>query len=132
MLTDSPMHFASAVACIANGGNYSSPTLDIIDTEDNQIISKSTANKLKQYMRYVVTNGTGINAEYNNNSAGKTATAQSGIYNDGKEVLNTWFAGFYPYTNPKYAIVVMREDGTSGAGDCCPIFRSIVEKLDTL
>ncbi len=81
-------------------------------------------------MRYVVTNGTGRRAEYNNNSAGKTSTAQSGRYVDGKEILNTWFAGFYPYDNPKYTIVIMTEDGKSGSGDCCPIFRTIVEKLD--
>lgn len=132
MLTDSPMHFASAVSCIANGGNYAYPALDIKEISENQIISKNTAEKLREYMRYVVSNGTGMRADYNNKSAGKTATAQSGIYTDGKEVLNTWFAGFYPYNNPKYTIVVMREDGSSGAGDCCPIFRNIVEKLDNM
>lgn len=131
-LTDSPMHFASAVSCIANGGNYSPPTLDINDVKDNKIISEKTAKTLREYMRYVVTNGTGSAAEYNSKSAGKTATAQSGIYNNGKEVLNTWFAGFYPYQNPEYAIVIMCEDGESGAGDCCPIFRAIVEKLDKI
>lgn len=132
MLTDSPIHFASAVSCIANGGNYSYPTLKISDVADNQIISENTAKKLRQYMRYVVSDGTGANADYKDNSAGKTATAQSGIYNNGVEVLNTWFAGFYPYDDPKYTIIVMREDGISGSGDCCPIFRSIVEKLDKI
>ncbi len=83
-------------------------------------------------MRYVVTNGTGSLAEYNNSSAGKTATAQSGIYKNGVEVLNTWFTGFYPYKNPKYAIVVMCENGDSGAGDCAPVYRAIVEKLDKM
>jgi len=48
---------------------------------------------------------------------------------DGNELLNTWFAGVYPYNNPKYAIVIMMEQGTSGAKDCCPIFRTIVESL---
>lgn len=132
MLTDSPVHFASVVSCIANGGNYSAPTIDINDVKNNKIISQATAKKLREYMRYVVTDGTGANAEYNNQSAGKTATAQSGIYNNGTEVLNTWFAGFYPYSNPKYTIVIMREGGDSGAGDCCPIFRAIVEKLDNI
>ena len=45
------------------------------------------------------------------------------------EYLNTWFAGVYPYDNPKYAVVVMKEHGKSGSQDCCPIFRTIVEKL---
>lgn len=131
-LTDSPVHFCAAISCIANGGNYSSPTLDLQDVKENQVISAKTAEKLSEYMRYVVTNGTGTAAEYNKKSAGKTATAQSGIYENGVEVLNTWFAGFYPYNNPQYAIVVMRENGVSGSGDCCPVFRSIVEKLDEI
>ena len=83
-------------------------------------------------MKNVVENGTGFNAQYKSKTAGKTATAQSGIYVDGKEQLNTWFVGFYPYDNPKYSIVVMREGGKSGAGDCCPVFRTIVEKIDNM
>lgn len=130
LLTDCPMHFASVISCIANGGNYSAPTLDIKEIVENNIISESTAETLREYMKYVVSDGTGKNAEYYEKTAGKTATAQSGIYNNGKEILNTWFAGFYPYHNPKYTIVVMRENGESGAEDCCPVFRDIVEKLD--
>lgn len=129
-LNDSPVHFASVISCIANGGVYNPPTLDIKDSTDNHILSKSTCKTILEYMHYVVTNGTGANANYNNETSGKTATAQSGIYNNDKEILNTWFAGLYPYDNPKYAIVVMCEDGTSGAEDCCPVFRTIVEKLD--
>ncbi len=140
-LTDSPLHFASVISCIANGGSYNSPTLDILNTsiedkdkekDKNQVISENTTEKIKEYMHYVVTNGTGSTADYHNKTAGKTATAQSGIYNNQTEILNTWFAGFYPYNSPKYSIVVMRENGTSGAGDCCPVFRSIVEKIDKM
>ena len=58
-----------------------------------------------------------------------TATAQSGRYVQGREVLNTYFAGVYPFDHPRYAIVVMRENGTSGAADCCPVFRRIVSNL---
>lgn len=141
-LTTTPLHFASVVATIANGGHYIPPNVilgEISDSGDKteftrntprKIISENTAEMLREFMRYVVTNGTGAAADYNNNSAGKTSTAQSGIYVDGKEILNTWFAGFYPYEDPKYAIVVMTEDGSSGSGDCCPIFRTIVENLD--
>ena len=92
-------------------------------------MSEKTAETLREYMRYVDTNGTGMAAEYNNNSAGKTSTAESGIYVENKEILNTWFAGFYPYDNPKYAIVVLTEDGVSGSTDCCPVFRTIVENI---
>lgn len=131
-LTDSPLHFASAVACIANGGNYCYPTLEVKDTQENRVISEKTANIIKSYMKYVVTNGTGASANYNNDTAGKTATAQSGKYSNGSEILNTWFAGFYPYDNPKYAVVVMCENGTSGSQDCGPVFRTIVENIDKM
>lgn len=131
-ITDSPVHFASVIACIANGGIFNSPVLDVTERKGEKAISNSTAKKLREYMLGVVKNGTGAAADFNGKTAGKTATAQSGIYNNGKEVLNTWFAGFYPYKNPEYAIVVMQEDGNSGAQDCCPVFRTIVEKLDNM
>lgn len=131
-LTDSPMHFASVVACIANGGNYCYPSLEIKENDENRVISEKTSSVIKSYMKYVVTNGTGASADYKNDTAGKTATAQSGKYINGKEILNTWFAGFYPYNNPRYAIVVMCENGTSGSQDCGPVFRTIVENIDKL
>lgn len=132
MLTDSPMHFASVISCIANGGKYNSPTLDFEESVSENTLSTRTCKVLREYMHNVVTNGTGYYANYKNSTAGKTATAQSGTFVDGKEILNTWFAGFYPYDNPKYAIVVMQENGTTGSENCCPVFRTIVEKIDKL
>ena len=67
-----------------------------------------------------------------NKSAGKTATAQTGQYFMKNEYLNTWFAGVYPYDEPKYALVVMKEHGKSGSTDCCPIYRTIVEQLENI
>lgn len=131
-LTDSPVHFAAAVSCIANGGNYSEPGIMLSDVKENKIISEATAKKIREYMHYVVTKGTGREADYKGKTAGKTATAQSGIYKNNKEILNTWFSGFYPLDNPKYTIVVMCEDGESGSKDCCPVFRNIVEKIENL
>lgn len=131
-LTDSPVHFASVISAVANGGNYSYPTLDIKDVQENKVMSPETSAAILEFMHYVVTDGTGMNADYKNKTSGKTATAQSGMYENGKELLNTWFAGVYPKNAPKYAIVVMSENGISGAEDCCPVFRTIVEKLDAM
>lgn len=140
-LTDSPLHFSSVVAAIANDGVYKEAQIIAGDVSDDgslvkkpnnvssRAISVQTAKTLREYMRYVVSNGSGRRADYNNESAGKTSTAQSGIIKDGKEIFYTWFAGFYPYSNPKYAIVVMTEDGKSGAVDGGPIFRTIVENI---
>ncbi len=131
-LNDSPAHFASVISCIANGGSYNPPTLKIKDSAENKVLSENTCKTVMEYMHYVVTDGTGTNADYKNKTSGKTATAQSGIYNGDKEILNTWFAGIYPSDYPQYAIVVMCEEGESGAEDCCPVFRTIVEKLDNM
>lgn len=141
LLTSTPLQFCTALCALSNGGLYAEPrliaaTIDIAGKQSDapfnpssRVISEETSNTLLKYMRYVVTNGTGAAADYNNLSAGKTSTAQSGIYENGKEVLNTWFAGVYPYDDPKYCIVVMTENGKSGSTDCCPIFRTIVENI---
>lgn len=129
-LTDTPLHFARCLAAIAGGGVYHSPDLTGKATAGpHRVMQPENAKKLLAYMRTVVAEGTGKAADYRGRSAGKTATAQSGRYDRGREVLNTYFAGVYPYDNPRYAIVVLRENGTSGAGDCCPVFRQIVSNL---
>lgn len=140
-----PLQIASMLSTISNKGFYQQPKLVLSNINNNGIrtnivykqkekaLSEETCNKLLEYMRYVVTNGTGTSAETGSHkSAGKTATAQTGQYCDGMEYLNTWFVGVYPYDNPKYAIVIMNEQGTSGAKDCCPIFRTIVEQIENL
>ena len=144
-LTSSPLQMCCALCTIANGGmkNQLRFVLSSVDdkgiynsyvykNEERALIS-STSNQLIQYLRYVVTNGTGKSAEdVRKKAAGKTATAQTGRYILDKEYLNTWFAGVYPYDNPKYAIIVLCEDGKSGSEDCAPIYRYIVEKLNNL
>jgi penicillin-binding protein 2 len=64
-------------------------------------------------MRLTVTAGTaqGLNIE-DLKIAGKTGTAQLGI---GNSHINSWFVGFWPYVNPKYAVVYMLEKAPSSA-----------------
>jgi penicillin-binding protein 2 len=61
----------------------------------------------------------------------KTGTAQVKD-SHGKTIShNVWFLSFAPYPQPKYAVVVMIEGGSSGGGDCGPIagdiYRAIVQ-----
>ncbi len=140
-LTDSPLHFISVICAIANGGIYNVPNFVLGSVDDNggafynetdlgkRVFKASTSYKLTEYMRFAVSDGTGNKADYNEKSAGKTSTAQTGKFIDENEIYDTWFAGFYPFDNPKYAVVILNENGVSGSADCCPIFRSIVEKL---
>lgn len=144
-LLSTPLQICSSLCTIANSGIKNEPRLvlsnvdrlsnssDIVYDEGERVLSKAACKTLIQYMRYVVSDGTGRKAQSTDGkSAGKTATAQTGQYDKGIELLNTWFAGIYPYDAPKYAVVIMVEDGTSGSSDCCPIFRTIVEKLRKL
>ena len=76
-------------------------------------------------------NGTGVNGSpANTSSAGKTATAQTGRYNENEEeILCTWFAGFFPFEEPRYTVVVFNENGKSSSTDCAPVFKEIAEKI---
>ena len=144
-LVSTPLQMCYSLCTIANNGKKNNIKL-VTSENDGQgnkkeieyqpqrtVFKEDNCNKLIEYLRYVVTNGTGKNAQDGSKkSAGKTATAQTGQYFLGKELLNTWFAGVYPCDNPKYAIVVMCENGRSGSEDCAPIFRQIVEKLKVL
>ena len=63
-------------------------------------------------------------------AAGKTGTAQTGeTDSNGRERLCTWFAGFFPYENPQYVVVVFNENGSTGSKDCAPVFRQIADDI---
>ena len=143
-LTATPLQICSML-CTVSSGTYKTPKIvydkkeknssvtELKTPKDKRVLTTSITEKMLDYLRYVVTDGTGYNAETSaHKSAGKTATAQTGQYLFKNELYNTWFAGVYPFDNPKYAIVIMCENGTSGASDCCPIFSTIVEMLDNL
>ena len=60
---------------------------------------------------------------------GKTATAQSGWYEAGREITHTWFCGYFTHNNRTYVVVIFKEDGTSGGVDCAPVFKEISENI---
>ena len=142
-LTSTPLQICSMLCTIAGKGKRNQPHLlasqkntgakEAVSTGESRALSENTCDLLLEYMRYVVSNGTGANAEDSKHkAAGKTATAQTGQFVFNREKLNTWFAGVYPCDNPEYAVVVMAENGSSGSKDCAPIYREIVEKLNNL
>ncbi len=95
-------------------------------------LSEKTCKKLVPMLVSVVENGNAQQAKLKNGvlAAGKTATAQTGIFKEnGTEVCNTWFAGFFPADNPLYTVVVLKEGGASGATDCAPTFKCIADKI---
>jgi penicillin-binding protein 2 len=60
---------------------------------------------------------------------GKTGTAQVKDIHGVTKSHNVWFLGFAPYDQPRYAVVVMVEGGSSGGGDCAPIAHNIYEAI---
>ena len=142
-LTATPVQVCAAFATIARGGVYIQPYLveGEVDREGNyiriknygerrQIISSATASLLRKFLESVVSEGSGKRAQSEYvTSAGKTATAQTGRTENGEEIYNAWFAGWFPADEPKYAVAVLRENGGEGAVSCAPVFREIAERI---
>jgi penicillin-binding protein 2 len=62
--------------------------------------------------------------------SGKTGTAQ---IRTGKGIdWITWFVSFAPYDNPKYAVVVMVESGSSGGGTCAPKAKEVYKAIQKI
>ena len=137
----SPLQINSIYAAIANDGVYCVPILvkGVITPEMNidnprtpeiTAFSKATADKISEYLKLTVMSGTGTAAKSEKfEIAGKTATAQTGWYKKGSAVKQSWFAGFFPADEPKYALTVLVEDGTSGAANSAPLFLDIAEQI---
>lgn len=142
----SPLQMAVAYACIANGGYYRAPTLmkgivnengDIIQRVElpvsYKVINEHSVNKLDSILESVVTNGN-ANKAYSDKvkNYGKTATAQSGWFEEGREINHTWFCGYFTHENVSYVVVIFKEEGVSGAVDCAPVFCEISESIAQL
>jgi cell division protein FtsI/penicillin-binding protein 2 len=77
-------------------------------------------------MERCVKSGTGKLSDPGNmiGVGGKTGTAGE------QEGHNTvWFTGFFPVSNPKFAMTVLLEDATSGASDAAPLFGKIAAEI---
>ncbi len=142
-LLATPVQICAMTAAIARNGVYVQPYLIEGEVDGNgeltriisygerkQIISESTAKKLRKYLEKVVEEGSGRRAASGIvSSAGKTATAQTGKAENGEEIYNAWFSGYFPAENPKYAVTILKEDGGEGALSCAPVFKTIAESV---
>lgn len=137
----SPVQMAGIYHVLATG-NYVEPTVfygycnndKLVKKErakkQTPVLSHGTVKKIRKMLSLVVEKGNAKKASSTVLSlAGKTGTAQSGIYNENAELCRTWFAGFFPSQNPHYIVVVLNENGVSGSSDCAPVFKKICEGL---
>lgn len=142
-LLATPLQLAAMMACIANSGVACTPyliegtrsadgsfTKAAVPSRQVRAISRQTARALGVFLNEVVTSGSGKRAacEYFE-SAGKTATAQTGKSENGVEIYNTWFAGYFPADNPQYAVAILKENGSEGAVSCAPVFGAISKMM---
>lgn len=142
-LTATPVQLAAMLSTVANGGLAVQPTLFAGITGDGKaltaappqspglrVLSASTAAALRRLLVQVVEEGTGSRARnIYGGSGGKTASAQTGRYAEGSEIVHAWFGGFFPAEDPRYALVVFREGGESGGGTPARVFRAISEAV---
>ena len=135
----SPLHMAMVASAIANDGTLMEPY--IIDHTQNEtgtivkqydaasygeLISKEDANKLQEYMRFVVTNGTGnvLNSDMYE-AYGKTGTAE---FSSNKNEDHSWFVGYAKNAEGKeIAIAVVMEGVASGGHYAVPATKKIFD-----
>jgi cell division protein FtsI/penicillin-binding protein 2 len=116
-----------------NGTNMFSFTSNSLKGEK---ISPYTASKLQELLRLVVTDSEGTGRRFQTlpvDVSGKSGTAQTGKKNaEGKDLYNKWFAGYFPSSQPKYALVVVEMDTTSDEAGTNAAFYDIVNEISTM
>jgi cell division protein FtsI/penicillin-binding protein 2 len=131
----SPFQMARVAATIGNDGKM--PYGRWITDESNprveppvSVLQPDLARILAQYMRGVVTSGTGRSvAGAPVQIAGKTGTAELEKYPS-----HAWFVGFAPYDSPgrRIAFAVLVENGQYGGSAAAPIAGEIVAAANQL
>ena len=115
----------TAVAGTLAGGKFT-PTAERGRT---RVMTARTAKELREYLSAVITEGTGKAAAPKTvSAAGKTATAQTGRYENGKEICEGWFCGFFPAEEPQYTVIVFSENTEKQTKSCAEIFAAIADR----
>lgn len=140
----SPVAIISLYEAIANSGKYYPQTVVEGEVRNGSLIknpapnptrvmSEKTAEIIKQHLASVIEFGTGTAAKPTlTTAAGKTATAETGWKKDGRLIQNSWFCGFFPLENPKYAVAVLIEDSLGGDDVGAPVFSEIADAITML
>jgi len=136
-----PLHMCMVAASIANEGVMMEPRLlakvqspaGVVRLRYSQkvyarVCDTQTARTLDQFMKNVVSKGTGTAARVNGLTiAGKTGSAEGAI--DGKDATHAWFVGYIAQPELPYALCVLVEGGGSGGSVAAPIAARIFKYL---
>ena len=143
-LTLSPVSMLTLYCAIASDGTYYLPSV-VESTVNNgkttlydygektRVMNSETAKKLREHLTKVITEGTGTDAcPTTVTAAGKTATAQTGKYENGAEISQGWFCGFFPAEEPKYVVIVFSENTKKQIKTSNKIFAEIADNITAL
>ncbi|MEH7379855.1 penicillin-binding transpeptidase domain-containing protein [Bacillus sp. JJ1533] len=139
-----PLGIANMMSTIARGGSKkevrtvsdvlykNGTTLFSFSKQDMEgaKIAPYTASRLQELLRGVVTNGTGKRfADLPYSVAGKSGTAQTGKKQGETGLVNTWFAGYFPFESPRYALVVVGLEHPNSQSVTNSVFYEIVQGI---
>lgn len=144
-----PLQMTVLASAIANGGKVYWPRLvERLESEENgfrKVTESFDSGRLRNQVKVNPANlrlvqeamrddvadseGTGkLAAVPGWQVCGKTGTAV--VNRRGNEANRiTWFVSYAPFDAPRYAVVAMVENGSSGGGACAPIARRVYEAL---
>jgi penicillin-binding protein 4B len=141
-----PLAIANMMATIARGGKsemvrvatgieYKNGT-SLLPFDEKELestsISPYTAMKLQKLLREVVANENGTGRGLQGlpyEVAGKSGTAETGIFEGERQLLNKWFAGYFPFDNPKYVLVTVNLGVYDNGGSVTPLYADLVKEL---
>jgi len=147
-LAVSPLHLASGVAAVANGGVVHEPTLvkatpGADARPSRRVFSEATSLQLRKLMRLTVLKGTGGNAEVPGYPVGgKTGTAEKpGRKGYAGSLLLSSFVGVFPITEPRYVVLAILDEPqgnerthgyATGGWVAAPVVRNVIERMAPL
>lgn len=141
-LSAAPIQIAAMMNAIASDGMWYPPqavlavSSDAAQAPDSgepvRACSEQTARILEDMLVSVVTDGIGSAANPGEEGAGgKTGTAQTGQFDEqGRELLNYWFSGFWPAENPIYTITVLQDGLLEPKVSSAAIFARVAAALN--
>lgn len=143
LLTATPLQVAQMTCGIANNGNMPLARLikgytfdgETVENEKQPIYAHTLPRNAAYYLQDMMI--AAINESENSKAvpsnvfaAAKTSTAQTGRYDEEEiELCHAWITGYFPITDPKYAITVLVEDGGYGNDAAAPIFKTLAEQI---
>lgn len=117
-IATTPLQLVAGVSSIVNGGYLVKPHLVLDEnaggkpSQDLRVVKAQTAQRMRQLLRLVVTDGTGSKADVKGyRVGGKTGTAEkivNGRYDSKKKISS--FVGVFPMDAPRYVVFIMVDE----------------------